>query len=163
MYKRPILPLHTHTHTHARTHAQLLKLWPKYSKNAFDNLVTGDETWFTICHRSFNIKGVKGSHISNIGFSDFLIVFRTFKNTSSCAILNQSGSVSTEFGPLRCETSNYCQTNTNGKMEGFVCIFSSIIRVQSYKTKFGPLRCETSNYCQTNTNGKMEGFVIFLR
>ena len=27
------------------TMAKNLKMYPKYSKNAFDNIVTGDETW----------------------------------------------------------------------------------------------------------------------
>ena len=35
-----------------------------------------------------------------------------------CIILNQSGRLSTEYGPLKCQTPKYCQTNTN-----FVCYF----------------------------------------
>ena len=60
---------------------RLLKMYPKYSKKAFDNIVTG--------------------------------VMRT-----GCIILNQNGRLLTEYGPLKCQTPKYCQTNTNGK-EGF--------------------------------------------
>ena len=39
-----------------------------------------------------------------------------------CIILNQSGRLPTEYGPLKCQTPKYCQTNTCGE-EGFVCYF----------------------------------------
>ena len=39
-----------------------------------------------------------------------------------CIILNQRGRLPAEFGPLKCQTPKYCQTNTSGE-EGFVYYF----------------------------------------
>ena len=36
-------------------HKKLLKMFPEYSKNSFNNLVTGDETGCTILNQSVNV------------------------------------------------------------------------------------------------------------
>ena len=65
-------------------------------------------------------------------------------------ILNPSGSVLSELGHQKCETSKYCQTNKNSE-EGFVCDFFSLIRVQSFK-----FQCQKVVWSQENSIKKTE-------
>ena len=42
-----------------------------------------------------------------------------------CINLNQSGKLPTEYGPLKCQTPKYCQTNTNGKKDLTCYLFTN--------------------------------------
>ena len=59
------------------------------------------------------------------------------------------------LGHQKCETSNYCQTNTNGK-EGFVCNFLQIIRVQSCKLPVPKGRTVTAKFYKNVVLRKIE-------